>query len=73
MANTFKELRKKANLKVEEVSAALKISESTYRKYERSSRIPQAKTVVEMKKLFKCTDQEIMLALKYHTDNKIHD
>lgn len=73
MSFTFKMLRKKANLKAEEVAAKLNISESAYRKYERSARIPQVKTVVEMKKLFKCTDEEIMAALKYHTSHKVND
>ena len=49
MSFTFKMLRKRANLKAEEVAAKLNISESAYRKYERSARIPQVKTVVEMK------------------------
>lgn len=68
---TFKMLRKRGNLKVEEVAKELNISESSYRKYERSARIPQGKTIVQMKKIFKCTDDEIMAALKYHTANKV--
>ena len=66
-------LRKKENLKVEDVSRELNISESAYRKYERSARIPQGKTLLQMKKLFKCTDDEIIAALKYHTANKVND
>lgn len=73
MSLTFKMLRKKENLKVEDVSRELNISESAYRKYERSARIPQGKTLLQMKKLFKCTDDEIIAALKYHTANKVND
>lgn len=70
---TFKMLRKRENLKVEYVARQLSISESAYRKYERSARIPQGRTLLQMKKLFKCTDDEIMAALKYHTANKVND
>ena len=70
---TFKMLRKRENLKVEYVARQLSISESAYRKYERSARIPQGRTLLQMKKVFKCTDDEIMSALKYHTAHKVND
>lgn len=73
MNYTFKQLRKRANLTCGEVAAELEISESAYRKYERSARIPQARAVVKLKKVYGCTDEEIMGAVKYHTANKVND
>lgn len=70
MNYTFKQLRKRENLTCEEIAAALHISESAYRKYEISARIPQLKTLVVLKQLYKCTDEELMGAVKYHTSKR---
>lgn len=70
MTTSFKILRKRVDKDAAEVAAALGVSESAYRKYEISARIPQGKTLVLMKKVYKCTDEEIVAALKYHTKNK---
>lgn len=68
---TFKELRKRVNLTCEQVSEMIGIQESSYRKYECSSRVPKANTIVKLKKVFKCTDEEIMSAVNYHTKRRI--
>lgn len=64
---TFKALRKRVNLSCKEVSAMIGINESSYRKYECSSRVPKANTIVMLKQIFNCTDEEIMSAVNYHT------
>lgn len=68
---TFKELRKRVDLTCEEVSEMIGIQESSYRKYECSSRVPKANTIVKLKKVFGCTDEEIMSAVNYHTKRRI--
>lgn len=64
---TFRELRERVELSCSEVSAIVGIQESSYRKYECSSRVPKANTIVKLKEIFSCTDEEIMSAVKYHT------
>lgn len=67
---TFKVLRNKNKLTCEEVAKYLGITESAYRKYERSARLPRAEKLVNLKKIFNCTDEEILQALQYHTARK---
>lgn len=67
---TFKELRKRVDLTCEQVSEMIGIQESSYRKYECSSRVPKANTIVKLKHIFQCTDEEIISALNYHTQRR---
>lgn len=67
---TFKALRKRVNLTCKEVSAMIGIQESSYRKYECSSRVPKANTLVKLKQIFNCSDEEIMEAVNYHTKRR---
>lgn len=67
---TFKELRKRVDLTCEQVSVMIGIRESSYRKYECSSRVPKADTIVKLKHIFQCTDEEIVSALNYHTQRR---
>lgn len=64
---TFKVLRERVNLSCKQVSDMIGIQESSYRKYEYSSRVPKINTIVKLKEIFNCTDEEIMSAVKYHT------
>ena len=65
---TFKQLRIKKKLIVIDVANRLGISESAYRKYESSLRIPKPASLIEMQKIFECSDMEILEALSYHVD-----
>lgn len=64
---TFKELRIRNNLSVNEVAGKLGISESAYRKYEISVRTPRSYKLRQLQKILKCTDEELMKALEYHS------
>lgn len=68
---TFKTLRKRVNLTCKEVSAFIGIKETSYRKYECSSRIPKANTILRLKQIFQCTDEEIMEAVNYHSNRRV--
>lgn len=67
---TFKDLRIRNKLTCEEVAKFLKITESAYRKYERSARLPRAEKLVKLQEIFNCSDEEIVKALQYHTARK---
>lgn len=67
---TFKALRKRVNLTCSEVSEMIGIQESSYRKYECSARVPKANTIVMLKQIFNCTDEEIMSAVNYHAKRR---
>lgn len=67
---TFKTLRKRVNLTCEEVSTFIGVKETSYRKYECSSRIPRANTILRLKQIFQCTDEEIMAAVNYHSNRR---
>ncbi|MBY6860775.1 XRE family transcriptional regulator [Clostridium botulinum] len=71
MKITFKTLRHSANLSAEYVSEKLKITESAYRKYERSARIPKGESLLELKKIYNCTELELFAALEYHVSTKV--
>lgn len=64
---TFKELRVRSGLTANEVANKLNISESAYRKYEISNRVPRSNKLRKLQKIFKCTDKEIMEALEFHS------
>ena len=69
---TFKTLRINANLKAEHVANELNITESAYRKYERSARIPKGDTLIKLISIFNCTEVELFNALKYHVNTKVN-
>lgn len=64
---TFKELRKNAGLNIEDVASNLGLTIGSYKKYECSSRTPSTKVLLKMQVLFKCTNDELINAIKYHT------
>lgn len=51
----IKELRKSMQLTQQELADRLGIDRSTIAKYETNSRIPEAKTIVQLAKFFDCT------------------
>lgn len=67
---TFKKLRKQSKKTVKEVINELDISESAYRQYEGSFRMPSAKILVDMSQVYKCSDADVLKALRYHFKNK---
>lgn len=67
---TFKTLRKRKQLRCSEVAEKLNITESAYRKYERSARLPRAEKLVVLQKIFECSNEEILKALEYHAGRK---
>lgn len=67
---TLKTLRLNKNLSCKDVSRKLNITESAYRKYERSARIPKIENIKKLKEIFECSDEEIFQALDYHLARK---
>lgn len=67
---TFKTLRQGKQLRCSEVAEVLQMTESAYRKYERSARLPNGEKLKKLQKLFECTSEEIAKALEYHTGRK---
>lgn len=67
---TFRALRERVNLSCSEVSAMIGIQESSYKKYEKSVRVPKANTIVMLRNIYNCTDEEIMSAVDYHTKRR---
>lgn len=63
---TFKELRQYRQLSAETTANALGVTKGTYQKYESSARIPSANVLVAMKEVYKCSYEEVMLALEFH-------
>lgn len=65
---TFKELRVRSGLTANEVAEKLNISESAYRKYEISDRVPRSNKLRKLQKVLNCSDKEMMEAIEFHTN-----
>lgn len=68
---TFKILRLKADLSTEFVAKELGIQIESYRRYERSDRLPPTSKLKKLKEILKCSDDEISAAYAVHTKNKM--
>lgn len=67
---TFKKLREQSKKTIKQIIDELDISESSYTKYESSFRIPSAKVLINMSKVYKCSDTDVLVALRNHFKNK---
>jgi transcriptional regulator with XRE-family HTH domain len=68
--STFKSLRAMKRQTAQEVADKIDVELETYRKYERSDRIPSVQTVLKMLKAYECTTDELLDACGYHVGIK---
>ncbi|MTI48252.1 MAG: helix-turn-helix transcriptional regulator [Firmicutes bacterium] len=64
MSKSFKKLREDANLNTKKASEKLNISLSMLYKIEQGRRQPSAKLIRKMSNVYKCSTDDIFLALK---------
>lgn len=68
---TFKFLREKSNLTIDQLSKLTDIKPTTLKKYESSERIPINKNLITLRNIFKCSEEELMQALMFHKSKNL--
>ncbi|GKX65605.1 helix-turn-helix domain-containing protein [Inconstantimicrobium mannanitabidum] len=63
---TFGDLRKMSKMSATQTAKKLGISESAYRKYECSNRLPPIPIVIKMLQTYQCSAEDLLEACEFH-------